>query len=126
MRRPGRPPRMAAKPLRLPARKATTLSAMQHAKITSKGQTTIPAEVRRKLGLEPGDRLSFEEREGGYFVRKDPGVDALFGCLSHLVENVNEGKTMQEVIDAEKAYAAEAWARSGAAGEFQDAPADAA
>ena len=55
-------------------------------------------------------------------MRKDPGLDALFGCLSHLVKNVNEGKTMQEVIDAEKAYAADAWAASGVAGDFSDAP----
>ncbi len=34
------------------------------AKITSKGQITIPQEVRRALGVKEGDRLSFEEREG--------------------------------------------------------------
>ena len=35
------------------------------AKITSKGQITIPQEVRRKLGVRAGDRLSFEEDAGG-------------------------------------------------------------
>jgi antitoxin PrlF len=35
------------------------------AKITSKGQITIPREVRRKLGVRAGDRLSFEEDAGG-------------------------------------------------------------
>ncbi len=29
------------------------------AKITSKGQITIPAEIRKALAMEPGDRLSF-------------------------------------------------------------------
>jgi AbrB family looped-hinge helix DNA binding protein len=32
------------------------------AKITSKGQITVPNEVRRALGVVPGDRLVFEER----------------------------------------------------------------
>jgi AbrB family looped-hinge helix DNA binding protein len=34
------------------------------AKITSKGQITVPNEVRRALGVGSGDRLVFEERGG--------------------------------------------------------------
>ncbi len=34
------------------------------AKITSKGQITVPHQVRRALGVGPGDRLVFEERAG--------------------------------------------------------------
>jgi len=34
------------------------------AKITSKGQITVPIEVRRSLGVRAGDRVAFEEREG--------------------------------------------------------------
>lgn len=30
------------------------------AKITSKGQITVPHEIRRLLGVKPGDRLVFE------------------------------------------------------------------
>jgi antitoxin PrlF len=32
-------------------------------KITSKGQTTIPVEVRDLLGLKPGDTVSYEIRD---------------------------------------------------------------
>lgn len=35
------------------------------AKITSKGQITVPYRVRRSLGVRAGDRLLFEERDGG-------------------------------------------------------------
>jgi antitoxin PrlF len=31
----------------------------QTATVTSKGQITIPREVRRRLGLKPGDRVDF-------------------------------------------------------------------
>ncbi|HSF14482.1 MAG TPA: AbrB/MazE/SpoVT family DNA-binding domain-containing protein [Vicinamibacteria bacterium] len=31
------------------------------ATLTSKGQITIPAKIRRKLGLEPGQVLDFDE-----------------------------------------------------------------
>lgn len=37
----------------------------QQAKVTSKGQITIPREVRRRLGVRTGDRVVFEEDEKG-------------------------------------------------------------
>ncbi len=41
----------------------------KQAKITSKGQITVPREVRRVLGVRPGDRLLFETDEKGIRVR---------------------------------------------------------
>jgi AbrB family looped-hinge helix DNA binding protein len=41
----------------------------KQAKITSKGQITIPLEVRRALGVRAGDKLVFEQDEGGIRVR---------------------------------------------------------
>lgn len=41
----------------------------KQAKITSKGQITVPREVRRALGVRPGDRLLFEVDERGIQVR---------------------------------------------------------
>ena len=41
----------------------------QTAKITSKGQITIPRDVRRILGVRAGDRLLFEESESGIRIR---------------------------------------------------------
>ena len=40
------------------------------AKITSKGQVTVPHEIRRALGVGPGDRLQFEKE--GSVVRVRP------------------------------------------------------
>ncbi len=37
--------------------------------ISSKGQITIPQEVRKRLGLEPGDRVEFVVEEGRTIVR---------------------------------------------------------
>jgi antitoxin PrlF len=33
-------------------------------KISSKGQITVPQEIRKRLGLEPGDRVEFVVEEG--------------------------------------------------------------
>ncbi|MFN0193317.1 MAG: AbrB/MazE/SpoVT family DNA-binding domain-containing protein [Aestuariivirga sp.] len=37
------------------------------ARVTSKGQVTIPKEVRDKLGIGPGSNIGFEE-QGGHVV----------------------------------------------------------
>ena len=43
---------------------------MAQAKITTKGQVTIPLVVRRRLGVGPGDELEFRETESGFLVTK--------------------------------------------------------
>ena len=43
---------------------------MATAAVTSKGQITIPLEVRKKLGLKPGDRVRFIEGEHGEYILK--------------------------------------------------------
>jgi antitoxin PrlF len=41
----------------------------KQATITSKGQVTVPLEVRRILGVRAGDKLIFESDEAGIRVR---------------------------------------------------------
>lgn len=43
---------------------------MLTAKVTSKGQITIPKEVREKLGIRPGEDLGFEEKKGVFYIKK--------------------------------------------------------
>jgi AbrB family looped-hinge helix DNA binding protein len=42
-------------------------------RITSKGQVTIPKEIRERLGLLPGTEVEFIEEGGEVRVRKLPG-----------------------------------------------------
>jgi antitoxin PrlF len=53
------------------------------AKITSKGQITIPVQVRAALGLDPGDRIEFVEVGKGEFniVAATRSVRELSGIL---------------------------------------------
>jgi antitoxin PrlF len=47
---------------------------MATAGLTTKGQVTIPAEVRRRMGIDAGDRIEFVElKEGGFLIK--PAVD---------------------------------------------------
>lgn len=41
----------------------------KQARITSKGQITVPRDIRRALGVRPGDRLLFEQDGGEVRVR---------------------------------------------------------
>ena len=41
---------------------------MESAKITSKGQITIPIEIRNTLNLNSGDKVAFLEKEGEYVM----------------------------------------------------------
>lgn len=41
---------------------------MASATVTSKGQITIPAQVRTALGIDPGDKVEFVELEKGQFA----------------------------------------------------------
>ena len=53
--------------------------------ISPKGQVTVPVEVRKRLGLQPGTVVLFELRESGVLMRKgSPGrhpVDRVYGML---------------------------------------------
>ncbi|HWY69265.1 MAG TPA: AbrB/MazE/SpoVT family DNA-binding domain-containing protein [Terriglobales bacterium] len=55
------------------------------ATFTSKGQLVVPAELRRKHGIETGTRVRFLEDHLGRIVLQpitEEYVDRLMGCLS--------------------------------------------
>ena len=54
---------------------------MSKARISSKGQLTIPADVRRALGLERGDTVSFELQDAGALIRPARAPASLRGAL---------------------------------------------
>jgi antitoxin PrlF len=57
------------------------------AKVTSKGQVTIPKKVRERLGVQPGEDVGFEEKDGVIFMRKaltESPFDKWVGKLKHL------------------------------------------
>lgn len=49
---------------------------MELAKVTTKGQITIPIEIRRKLGIKNGDKVLFLEESGKIYLMNS-SMDAL-------------------------------------------------
>jgi antitoxin PrlF len=44
--------------------------ALAHSNLTAQGQISVPAEVRRRLGLSPGAIIEWDESEDGVVVRR--------------------------------------------------------
>lgn len=64
--------------------------------ISSKGQVTLPIEVREQLGLIPGTPVEFELKEEGVLLRKRPSgqhpVDQVWATL-------RLGRPVDEILD---------------------------
>jgi antitoxin PrlF len=55
---------------------------MLESTVTDKGQTTVPKEVRKALGLKPRQRIQWDlATDGTVTVRPEPSALALFGSL---------------------------------------------
>jgi AbrB family looped-hinge helix DNA binding protein len=55
---------------------------MSHSTITSKGQTTIPGDIRKALGIRAGDRLEYVAEGDRALIRVHPGTRSLKGVLA--------------------------------------------
>ncbi len=51
------------------------------AKVTSKGQITLPKAVRDALGLEPGDSVLFRVQDGHALLARTPNLLELAGSV---------------------------------------------
>lgn len=70
---------------------------MELAKITSKGQITLPISIRRALKLNDGDKVAFVER-AGQFVLVNPTMLAV-QQLQDAFEGFAEENNLRDVDD---------------------------
>ena len=47
---------------------------MELAKLTSKGQITIPRDIRNRMNLKKGDKILFFEENGKYFLQNSNSI----------------------------------------------------
>ncbi len=74
-------------------------AAMSTATVTTKGQITIPADVRRRLGLEARDRVAFVETEDGFAIKvANDDVRALKGLLRTPAKPVTLAETVRRIL----------------------------
>jgi antitoxin PrlF len=83
---------------------------MPTATVTSKGQITIPIEVRNKLGLKAGTRIDFFETEDGKyaFQPKTGSIMDMKGILQKMgYAPLGHAPTIEEMDEAISEYVAE-------------------
>ena len=56
-------------------------NAVVEATVSSKGQVTLPAAMRAKLGIAVGSRIQFELRDKELVVRPEVPMSAYYGML---------------------------------------------
>jgi antitoxin PrlF len=61
-------------------------------RLTSKGQITIPQEIRRRLGLHEGDRVEFVAEDRRTIVRRLAENENPFAKYAGALETFPEGK----------------------------------
>jgi AbrB family looped-hinge helix DNA binding protein len=68
--------------------------------VSSKGQITLPAQVRRALGIEPNDRLMVEARGDAIVITRAPDLFALKGFLGKALPERQERERMRQAVAA--------------------------
>lgn len=71
---------------------------MATATMTSKGQVTIPKEVRDALRLETGHRIAFQVREDGIVEMRPENVDLM--SLRGILKSSVKGVTLKDMNEA--------------------------
>ncbi|HET8898316.1 MAG TPA: AbrB/MazE/SpoVT family DNA-binding domain-containing protein [Rhodanobacteraceae bacterium] len=73
---------------------------MQTSNVTQKGQVTVPAKLRRELGIKPGGRVRFVRSGKGVLIEavREPEIDSVFGVL--VVPRQHRGAKFVKAIDA--------------------------
>jgi antitoxin PrlF len=74
---------------------------MPSATVTSKGQITIPIQIRKALGLKPGVRIDFYETvDGEYAFRPKTGsIMEMRGCLAYAGPPITIEEMNRVVLD---------------------------
>ncbi|WP_296643764.1 AbrB/MazE/SpoVT family DNA-binding domain-containing protein [Roseinatronobacter sp.] len=73
---------------------------MRESTLTTKGQTTLPKDVRKALGLQPGDKLRYILIDGEVRLLRARSVLELEGALKRPGQKIVTLEQMEEAIAA--------------------------
>jgi antitoxin PrlF len=77
----------------------TPSTAIAQSKLTAQGQISVPAEVRRKLGLGPGSVIEWNEHEDGMVVRRAGRYTTDDLHRAAFADAVPKARTLEELRD---------------------------
>lgn len=75
---------------------------MQSVKVSDKYQIAVPAQVRRQLGIKPGDRLLVDVRGNHVLLMPEPAnyAEAMAGLHADVWKGIDSTKYLQDERNA--------------------------
>jgi AbrB family looped-hinge helix DNA binding protein len=68
--------------------------------VSSKGQITLPAQVRRKLRIKPNDRVTIDAVDDAIVIKRAPDLFELKGFLGKAIPERQERERMRRAVAA--------------------------
>jgi antitoxin PrlF len=78
--------------------------AIAQSKVTAQGQISVPAEVRKRLGIGPGSVLEWHEQDGSVVVRRAARFTSSDMHQTLFPKGTRRGKQVPGVKDAIRKY----------------------
>jgi AbrB family looped-hinge helix DNA binding protein len=73
-------------------------------KLTAQGQISVPAEIRRKLGVGPGSTIEWSEQDGDILVRRVGRHSSADVHAALFADAPPKAKTAQDLKDGVRAH----------------------
>ena len=86
---------------------------MSQSTLTSKGQTTIPREIRKLLGLKENDRILYEVEDGNVIIKPAPAVHELYAIFKSRIRRKGPPPTKAQMRAAVERDIARRWKKKG-------------
>jgi AbrB family looped-hinge helix DNA binding protein len=81
-----------------------------HSNMTSKGQVTVPKDIRDALGLRPGEPVEFElDGSGKAFIRKPDEGERIAQKRTELLARIREARAAFKTEDQMPGLANDEW-----------------
>jgi len=82
-----------------------------HSKLTAQGQISVPAEIRRRLGIGPGSILEWDEQDEKVVVRRAGRYTSEDVHQALFPEGPPRSRTLEELKEGVRRYVKERHAR---------------
>lgn len=87
------------------------MAPIAHSKLTAQGQVSVPAVVRRRLGVGPGAVLEWDEHEGAVIVRRAGRYSSEDVHRALFPKRAPKSRTLGQIKDGIRRYARRRHAR---------------
>jgi AbrB family looped-hinge helix DNA binding protein len=86
---------------------------MPESTLTSKGQTTIPRDIRRLLGLKKNDRILYEVADGKVVIKPAPSVHELYAIFKSRIHRKGPPPTKAQMRAVVERDIVRRWKKKG-------------